>query len=71
MIALYGVATEICVTAAAQALLAAGRKVLLVRDAVAEIDPARAEAFFIDFVEQGESFIRVQQVLTSTDTIAA
>jgi hypothetical protein len=39
MIALYGVATEIWVAAAARALLAAGRKVLLVRDAVAEIDP--------------------------------
>jgi nicotinamidase/pyrazinamidase len=35
MIALYGVATEICVAAAALALLAAGRKGLLVRDAVA------------------------------------
>ena len=70
-IALYGVATEICVAAAARSLLAAGRKVLLVRDAVAEIDPVRAEAFLIDFVERGGSFIKVQQILTSTDAIAA
>jgi nicotinamidase/pyrazinamidase len=70
-VALYGVASEICVAAAARSLLRAGWRVRLIRDAVAELDPVRAEAFFIDFVEQGGHFIRVQDVITSSDSRAA
>jgi nicotinamidase/pyrazinamidase len=52
-IVLYGVATEICVASAARSLLSAGRKVLLVSDAVADLDPTNAEAFVAEFISRG------------------
>jgi len=70
-IAVYGVVTEICVAAAARSLLFPGRKIFLVRDAVAELDPDKAEGFFADFVAHGGHFISVEQVVASSDLIAA
>ena len=70
-IALYGVVTEICVAAAARSLLSPGRKMYLVRDAVAELDADKAQAFLTEFVECGGNLTSVEQVLASSDFIAA
>jgi nicotinamidase/pyrazinamidase len=70
-VALYGVVTEICVAAAARSLLAAGRRVSLVRDAVAELDAANADAFFVEFSRRGGTVVTIDQLLASSNAIVA
>ncbi|HET9407097.1 MAG TPA: cysteine hydrolase family protein [Candidatus Sulfotelmatobacter sp.] len=64
-VVLYGVVTEICVSAAAQALFAAGRKLFLVRDAIAELDHAKGEAFCAEFVSRGGKVVTTREVTSS------
>lgn len=45
----YGVVTEVCVKFAAEGLLATGKPVTIVTDAIQAFDPATAETFLRDF----------------------
>jgi nicotinamidase/pyrazinamidase len=68
-VVLYGVVTEICVAAAARSLLAYGRKVSLVGDAVAELDRTKAEAFVAEFTSRGGTLITTSQVTCSSEEV--
>jgi nicotinamidase/pyrazinamidase len=57
-IVLYGVVTEICVASAVCELMKRGHRVQLVSDAVAPLDPARAEAFLESFRERGGMMVQ-------------
>jgi len=70
-IALYGVVTELCVAAAARSLLAFGYRISLVRDAVAELDAARAEAFVEELISRGGKLVTVNEAIESLHTTAA
>lgn len=70
-IVLYGVVTEICVAAAARSLFAMGRRLLLVSDAVAELDARKAEAFVAEFTSHGGTLITTNQVVASPNAIVA
>ena len=61
-VVLYGVATDICVAATAQSLLARGRHILLVEDAVCALDAQKADDFVRDLVARGGE-------LTQTDAL--
>jgi len=58
----YGVVTEICVKNAALGLLASGRKVTLVTDAVRSLDDAKCAQFLQEFAAAGGERTTVQQV---------
>jgi nicotinamidase/pyrazinamidase len=60
----YGVVTEVCVKFAALGLLAAGRPVTVVTDAIQHLHPDAARAFLDDFVRAGG------KLTTSRDLIA-
>jgi len=64
-IKLYGVATDICVAAAARSLLDLGHKVSLVIDAVAELDAREAQAFLREFAGRGGSLMTTADVMAS------
>ncbi len=64
-VVLYGVVTEICVAAAAAALFAARRGLFLVRDAIKELDRAKAENFIKDFIAKGGKLVTTQEVTGS------
>lgn len=49
----YGVATEICVQFVASQLLAMGKPVIVVEDAVRHLDAAKSAAFLADFTARG------------------
>jgi|SRR5579864_1050527 len=69
-ITMYGVVTEICVAAAARSLIAAGRRIHLVQDAVAALDPAKAEAFFAELMRCGGTFVTVEELIASSHLLA-
>ena len=53
----YGVATEICVRAAALGLLDRGKRVAIVTDAIAPLDVEHADRFLTEFTERGGTLI--------------
>ncbi len=59
----YGVATEICVRQAAFGLLARGKRVTVVEDAVKELDGELASAFWTELRERGGSVRTSHQIL--------
>jgi|HubBroStandDraft_6_1064221.scaffolds.fasta_scaffold51706_3 nicotinamidase/pyrazinamidase len=59
----YGVVTEICVKNAAMGLLASGRKVTLVTDAVRSLDDAKCSLFYQEFEAAGGKLITAQQLV--------
>ena len=65
----YGVVTEVCVKFALFGLLAAGRQVELVADAIKEIDPTASEKMIADFTAAGgllttsEELCKLEQVV--------
>ena len=63
-VVVYGVATEYCVRAEVLSMLARGRSVTVVRDAIKGIDP-NAEAAALDEME------RAGAALTSTNVVLA
>ena len=60
----YGVATDYCVRAAVEGLLARGCRVAVVADAVRAIDPNAEAALFDDWTRRGA-------VLVMTDAVCA
>ncbi len=58
----YGVVTEICVRCAAMGLLATGKPVAIVTDAVREISPAAAQATLLAFQEAGGTLTTVAEI---------
>jgi len=62
-IVVYGVATDICVAAAARALLKLGNTVSLVHDAVAELDAQKAGEFLREFVSDGGRLVSASDVI--------
>jgi nicotinamidase/pyrazinamidase len=65
-VAMYGVATEICVASAAQALLDRGYHVELVRDAIAALDGRKAARFLDTFSKSGGRLVETDDVLRGT-----
>ncbi len=59
----YGVVTEICVKNAALGLLASGRNVTLVTDAVRSLDDTRCAQFLQEFAAAGGKLITAQQLV--------
>ena len=53
----YGVLTEYCVKHAAMGLLASGRKVRLVKDAILHLSQPAAEEMFAEYEKRGGEFI--------------
>jgi nicotinamidase-related amidase len=49
----YGVVTEICVSAAVTGLLDRGYSVTVVEDAIRHLDPQKAQAFLDDLGKRG------------------
>ncbi len=62
-IVLYGVATDICVACAANALLDRGHRVELIRDAIAALNGKEAEVFLNCFRQRGGVLAGVRDVL--------
>lgn len=62
----YGVVTEICVKAAALGLLARGKQVTLVGDAVVALDPAVSHRFLNEFHAQGGNLITSREILEAS-----
>jgi nicotinamidase/pyrazinamidase len=58
----YGVVTEICVKNAALGLLASGRKVKLVTDAVRSLDDTKCAQFLQEFAAAGGELTTVRQI---------
>ena len=56
----YGVVTEYCVKFAAMGLLATGKKVTLITDAIQTLHPADSEAMIAEFTKQGGALRSVQ-----------
>jgi nicotinamidase/pyrazinamidase len=56
----YGVVTEYCVKCASMGLLATGKKVTLITDAIETLDPAASEAMIAEFTRQGGVLRSVQ-----------
>jgi nicotinamidase/pyrazinamidase len=63
----YGVATDYCVLAAVRGLLARGRQVTIVADAVRAIDPAAEERIFQELGLQGVLFTVTDAVCRRQD----
>ena len=61
---IYGVATDYCVRCAAEGLLARGKPVALVADAIRPVDPQAEPAILTDLVHRGAG-------LTRTDLVCA
>jgi len=58
-----GVATDYCVGAVVKKLLELGRKIFLVIDAIAAVDPATENGIIQDFERQGVTLIRTDQAV--------
>lgn len=61
-IVLYGVVTDICVAATADSLLARGRRVSMVMDAICALDTEKAAHFVEDFQSRGGRITNTDQV---------
>ena len=59
----YGVVTEVCVSAAALGLLQRGRHVAVVEDAVMQFDPAAAALFYEELKARGGTVCKSSDVL--------
>ena len=57
----YGVVTEYCVKCAAMGLLATGKPVTLVTDAIETLDPAASAAMLAEFTRQGGELATLKQ----------
>lgn len=66
LILLYGVATDICVSHAANALLERGHCVELVTDAVAAQDEKESALFLESFFDRGGILVNTREVLRET-----
>jgi nicotinamidase/pyrazinamidase len=64
-VVLYGVVTELCVSAAARNLLQQGCRVTLVEDAIAAIDSAKAQQCLNEFVGLGAQLAKAGDVIGS------
>ncbi len=64
-IVLYGVVTEICVSAAARGLLDRGYRVTVVEDAIRHLDAGKGRAFLEEFRRRGGRIVTVGQLLSS------
>ena len=62
-VVVYGVVTEVCVQAAAWGLLARGKNVTIVRDAVKELQPDRDAAFWPELRERGGRVVTSDEIL--------
>ncbi|HEY2822519.1 MAG TPA: isochorismatase family protein [Candidatus Acidoferrum sp.] len=62
----YGVVSEICVSAAAMGLLARGCRVSIVEDAIYEIDRACADRALASFRSEGGTVVRTRDVVGGT-----
>ena len=58
-----GVATDICVACAANALLDRGYRVELVGDAIAALDEKKAAAFVQSFIRKGGKLVKTRTIL--------
>jgi nicotinamidase/pyrazinamidase len=59
----YGVVTEICVRFAALGLLATGKPVDVVTDAIETLNPSAADAFFAEFTSRGGRLVSSSSIL--------
>jgi nicotinamidase/pyrazinamidase len=64
-IVLYGVALDVCNAHAIEGLLARGRKVRLVEDAVRAIDPERGKRLVSDWTSRGVVLVSTSDILAS------
>lgn len=62
----YGVVTEVCVRQAALGLLARGKRVVVVEDAVQEIDAESGAAFWQELKERGGMVMRSADILAGS-----
>ena len=65
-IALYGVVTEICVSAAARGLLDRGYRVTVVEDAIQPLDRDKGRAFLEEVRQRGGRIVTAEQLLSSS-----
>jgi nicotinamidase/pyrazinamidase len=65
----YGVVSEICVSAAARGLLARGCRVSIVEDAIYEIDRACADRALESFRSEGGTVVRTRDVVGGTSGV--
>jgi len=64
-IVLYGVVTEICVSAAAQGLLDRGYRVTVVEDAIRRLDAGKGRAFLEEVRRRGGRIVTAGQLLSA------
>ena len=69
--AVFGVVTEYCVRLAAKGLLSRGRRVALVSDAIAAIDPVAGRTALEDLASMGSRMITTDQALGLVDRSTA
>jgi nicotinamidase/pyrazinamidase len=62
-VVLYGVVTEICVSAATRGLIERGHRVRVLEDAVFALDRAKADAFLQEVRDRGESITRSSDLI--------
>ncbi len=67
----YGVVSEICVSAAAMGLLARGCKVSIIEDAIHEIDRGCADRALENFQSKGGTIVRTRDVVDDTSNAQA
>ncbi len=65
-IVLYGVVTEICVSAAGRGLLDRGYRVTVVEDAIRHLDRDNGRAFLEEVRQRGGRIVTAEQVLSSS-----
>ena len=58
----FGVATDYCVKCAVEGLLARGRNVALVTDAIRAVDPAAGEALIAEWTAKGVKLVTTHQI---------
>lgn len=63
-VVLYGVATDICVACAANALLDRGHRVDLVKEATAALETPKAEEVLKNFADRGGKLVSINDVVT-------
>jgi len=62
---MYGVVTELCVTLAAKGLLERGRKVTLVEDAIAALNPTKGSSSIDELVQHGATLASASDIIGS------
>jgi nicotinamidase/pyrazinamidase len=65
-IVLYGVVTEICVSAAGRGLLDRGYRVTVVEDAIRHLDRDRGRAFLEEVRQRGGRIVTAEQLLSAS-----